>query len=376
MKDSKLYPLLLGFFVMGFVDIVGIATNYVKVDFHLSGSIANLLPMMVFVWFALFSIPTGILMNRYGKRNIVIASLLITVVAMLLMFFYTFAMALVAFALIGIGNTMLQVSLNPMAAETVDEKRVMSTLTLGQFFKSISSFLGPILVGLAAVWTGNWLFVFALYALIAAGTLLWIKSSIKNKVSVSYVSSVKKTLGLLGNKRLLQYFIGILLIVGIDVGLNITIPKYLMLRCGITLDMAALGTSLYFAAKITGTLVGAAVLTRLSGTKVLRWTMVIALITFIAFLLIHQLAVLLVFIFIIGLSCANVFSILFTEAIQIDPQKNNDISALMIMAVAGGAFVPPIMGYIADHTNQTISLIPLAACIVYLLYLGMRRVES
>ena len=117
MKNSKvIFPILCGFFVMGFVDLVGISTNYVKSDFGLSDSVANLLPMMVFVWFALFSIPTGLLMGKLGRRNTVLAGMILTVAAMVIpMVTYSYATMLVAFAMLGIGNTVLQVALNPMA---------------------------------------------------------------------------------------------------------------------------------------------------------------------------------------------------------------------------------------------------------------------
>ena len=85
-KAKTFYPILFGFFVMGFVDIVGIATNYVKKDFELSDTYANLLPMMVFAWFAIFSIPTGILMGKIGKKLTVIMALATTTVAMIVPF--------------------------------------------------------------------------------------------------------------------------------------------------------------------------------------------------------------------------------------------------------------------------------------------------
>ena len=129
-QNSKaIYPILFGFFVMGFADVVGIATNYVKVDFSLSDTLANLIPMMVFLWFALFSIPTGVMMGKLGRRNTVVIALAVTALAMLLpLFFYDFACILLAFALLGIGNTILQVSLNPMVANVVSPDRITSVL--------------------------------------------------------------------------------------------------------------------------------------------------------------------------------------------------------------------------------------------------------
>jgi len=373
MKHTKIYPLLLGFFVMGFVDIVGIATNYVKVDFHLSDAIANLLPLMVFIWFALFSIPTGALMNKYGKRNVVIFSLLITLIAMLIpILFYSFAMSLVAFALLGIGNTIIQVSLNPMTAETVDKPFVLSTLTWGQFFKSISSFLGPILVGTSAAYLGDWKYVFIAYSMVTLLCMIWIKASINNTFTATPVVSPAKTFALLANKTLLRLFVGILMIVGLDVGLNTTIPRYLIEHCHILLDSAALGTSVYFAAKITGTLIGAILLTKVRGDRMLRYCMITAFAAFTCLLLTNRIECLLVFIFIIGLACANVFSIIYASAIQYMPHKDNEVSALMIMAVSGGALISPLMGFIADISNQTLSMAILLICIIYLFFISFK----
>ncbi|MEG1545130.1 MAG: MFS transporter, partial [Tannerellaceae bacterium] len=154
--SRAIYPILFGFFVMGFVDVVGIATNYVKADFALTDTLANLIPMMVFLWFALFSIPTGLLMGKVGRRNTVLIALGITAGAMLLpLFLYDFGFILFAFALLGVGNTMLQVALNPMMAQVVHPGRITSVLTLGQFIKAISSFLGPIIAATAAALWGD-----------------------------------------------------------------------------------------------------------------------------------------------------------------------------------------------------------------------------
>src|SRR5882757_7153850 len=127
---KKQIPVFLGFFVMGFVDVVGLSTNYAKQDLHLTDSIANLLPLMVFIWFALFSVPTGMVMNRIGRRKTVMAGLAITAMALLIPFVaYTFTTLLMAFALVGIGNTILQVALNPLLTNVVSAGRLSSALT-------------------------------------------------------------------------------------------------------------------------------------------------------------------------------------------------------------------------------------------------------
>lgn len=266
-QNSKaIYPILFGFFVMGFADVVGIATNYVKVDFSLSDTLANLIPMMVFLWFALFSIPTGVMMGKLGRRNTVVIALAVTALAMLLpLFFYDFACILLAFALLGIGNTILQVSLNPMVANVVSPDRITSVLTLGQFIKSISSFLGPIIAGAAASFWGDWKLIFLVYAVTTLISTIWLIFTIPGKEKLEEAGATfATTLSLFKDKYIVSLFLGILFIVGIDVGLNTTIPKLLMERTGMPVSEAGLGTSLYFAARTIGSFAGAFLLAKLS----------------------------------------------------------------------------------------------------------------
>lgn len=118
---------------MGFVDIVGIATSYVKSDFAgLSDSVVNMISLSCFLWFLVLSIPTGMLMNRIGRKNTVLLSFAVHVLAMCMpLIAYDFASVLIAFGLIGIGNTLLQVSMNPLVMEVVTKDKLTGTLTLG-----------------------------------------------------------------------------------------------------------------------------------------------------------------------------------------------------------------------------------------------------
>ena len=364
-----IFPILFGFFVMGFVDVVGIATNYVKNDFGLSDTMANLIPMMVFLWFAIFSIPTGMLMRKIGRRNTVALAMLITTGAMILpLIGYNFTLVLIAFALLGIGNTILQVSLNPMVAAVVSPDKTTSVLTLGQFLKAVSSFLGPLIVVAAASYLGNWKGIFAIYALITLVSLFWLISTVREEVTDGgETTSFGAIASLLKDKYILALFGGILFVVGIDVGLNTTIPKLLMDKCQIALEEAGLGTSLYFSAKTIGTFLGAFLLARLSAQKFFFHSMWIAIVAFIVLLASNNLAVMLTMIVIVGLTCANVFSILFSYALQHRAELDNEISALMIMGVSGGALITPLMGLLADQFGQVAGMSLLLVGILYLL---------
>ncbi len=369
---SKLLPVLFGFFIMGFVDVVGIATNYVKQDFSLSDTLANLLPMMVFLWFAVFSVPTGLLMNSIGRKKTVLLSMAITFGAMLVpLVAYRFEVVLVAFALLGIGNAILQVSINPLLSNVVRGDRLMSSLTWGQFIKAIAAFLGPVIAGFAAASLGNWKLLFPIFAGITLLSTLWLLfTPIDEKPVEGKTSSFVACFGLLKDRSILMFFLGILFVVGIDVGLNITIPKFLMERCNILLDQAGLGTSLYFIARTAGTFAGAILLIKFSGKNFLIISMLAAIIGLLVMLLMSNLWAILVLIFILGFAVANVFSIIFSAALQKKPEMANEISGLMIMGVAGGAVIPPLMGVVSDLFGQAGGLSLLLVAMAYLLFTG------
>ena len=355
-----------GFFIMGFVDVVGIATNYVKIDFDLSNSLANTLPMIVFLWFALFSIPAGILMGKIGRKKTVLISLSITTFAMIIPFvIYSFAFVLVAFALLGISNTILQVSLNPLVASMFNKDKTASVLTTGQFIKSISSLLGPIIVGLTAVYFANWRVTFLIFAAISLVSVLLLSfSKINQDVYSNQQTSFRSVLSLLKIRYILYSFMGIVLIVGLDVGINTSAPQLLMDKAGLEISRAGLGSSVYFIAKTIGTFLGAFLLLRTKSLSFLKISLLIAILSFIPLMFSSNLWVILIAIFAIGLSCANVFSIIFSLALNKLPERSNEISALMIMGVSGGAIILPVQGVVNDAFGLMASLLVLLCCLV------------
>jgi fucose permease len=377
-RFQKLLPVLFGFFIMGFVDVVGIATNYVKQDFMLSDTLANLLPMSLFIWFAILSVPTGMMMNSLGRKRTVLLSMMITLLAMLLpLLSYSFPMILVAFGLLGIGNTIIQVSLNPLLTNVVRSDRLTSSLTLGQFIKAIAAFLGPIIAGFAARSFGDWKYIFLVFAAVAIVSGLWLTlTQIHEAQHIQVSSSLGKSFGLLKDKTILMLFLGIVFVVGVDVGLNTTIPKFLMERCNIPLEKAGLGTSLYFVARTIGTFTGAILLAKMSGRKFFIISMSLAIPVLLAMLLLSNLWGILVMVFIIGLAVANVFSIIFSAALKRKPERANEISGLLIMGVAGGAIIPLIMGVTSDALGQTGGMAILLVALAYLLFIAKKLKEE
>ena len=254
---------MLCFFAMGFVDLVGIASNYVKEDLGLSDSVANVFPSMVFFWFLIFSVPTGMLMNRIGRKNTVLLSLAVTVVSLVLpLTGSSFGVMLTSFCLLGIGNALMQTSLNPLISTVIKGGNLASTLTFGQFVKAIASFLAPYI----AMWGATaampamgfgWKVLFLVYLVVGVlSAVLLAVTPIQEEKSGGRASSFADCLRLLGRPIVLLSFLGIMCHVGIDVGTNTTAPKLLMERLGMTLNEAAFATSLYFIFRTAGCLTG------------------------------------------------------------------------------------------------------------------------
>lgn len=370
----KVLPIFLGFFIMGFVDVVGIATNYIKYDFSLSDRVANLLPMMVFMWFFIFSIPSGLLMNKIGRKKTVVISFVVQVLALVIpVFGYNFNLLLLAFALLGIGNTMLQVSLNPLLSNVVSESKLTSSLTLGQFIKAIASFTGPILAAFLMKSFGSWQLLFPVYAVVTILSSLWLMATPIHEAPVeNKTSSFKECLSLLGKKEIFLLFLGILTIVGIDVGLNTTAPKIMQERTGMALESAGYATSLYFIFKTAGAFLGSIILSVFSAKRFYIISAVVAILAFVGLTFVTGEYVLYACIALAGFACANMFSIIFSFALKYLPEKSNEISGLMIMGVSGGAIFPWLMGIASDSVQaQAGAVIILIVCCVYQLILSL-----
>lgn len=377
--NRKIIPVMLCFFAMGFVDLVGIASNYIKGDLGLTDSMANLLPSLVFFWFLVFSIPTSLLMNRIGRKRTVLLSLLITVFAMVTpVFVNTFWVLLIAFSLLGIGNALMQTSLNPLVDSVMRGGNLASTLTFGQFVKAIASFMAPILAAWGAtanVFGMGWRILFPLYMSVGIVAILLlnateIKEGAEEKAEkpLGVAAQFANALRLLGNPAVLLCFLAIVCHVGMDVGINITAPKVLMERLGITLETAGFATSLYFIARTAGCLAGGFVMVRMKEWTFLLASIVLMLVALLMLFLGAEQWVLYASIVLLGLANSNPFSIIMARALQAVPDKKNEASGLMIMGLFGGTVFPLLMGAASDSFGQTGAIAVLALGAFYLLF--------
>lgn len=376
----QLCPLFFCFAVMGFIDILGVSISYVKQDFGLSDKVANLLTSMTLIWFLLISMPTASLMRKIGRKATVAVSLAIMAVAMVLpLAGYSFAVVSTAFALLGIGNTILQVSLNPLLSNVIPEGRMTSALSFGQFAKSVISLLGPVLIGWFASSFGDWTLIFWTYgaATIAALVWLWLTPIERESAPADNGQSGFMAFALLKDPYVLICFLCILMIVGFEICLSTVIPQRFLSDFGMPIEQGGLGCSVLYAMKTAGTFVGGIVLARMSPAKFLKYTSIIAVMAFVVYWVADMKWMQFALIALLGLAEANVFAIAFSLAMGHRPESSNEISALMITGVAGGAILPPLMGLVSDAVGLSASLIvPMAALILLLasaLWLASRQ---
>ncbi|MDM8233714.1 MFS transporter [Phocaeicola barnesiae] len=375
---AKLIPVMLCFFAMGFVDLVGIASNYVKADLNLSDSQANIFPSLVFFWFLIFSVPTGILMNRIGRKKTVLLSLIVTFVSLLLPIFGdSYGLMLCSFSLLGIGNALMQTSLNPLLSNIISGDKLASSLTFGQFVKAIASFLAPYIAMWGATCTIpqfglGWRVLFPIYMIIAILAILWLSATPIEEEKPDKASGFVDCLKLLGNPFIILCFLGIMCHVGIDVGTNTTAPKILMERLGMTLDEASFATSLYFIFRTIGCFSGAIILQKVSSKLFFIISVISMLVAMVLLFVSDAQYVIYTAIALIGFGNSNVFSIVFSQALLSLPEKKNEISGLMIMGLFGGTVFPLLMGFASDAMGQDGAVGVMTVGVVYLLFYTLK----
>lgn len=375
----QLVPVMLCFFAMGFVDLIGTASNYVKDQHSLTESQAGYLPLLVFFWFLIISVPTGLLMNKIGRKNTVLLSLLVTTLALVIPICGdSLALFVIGFSLLGIGNAIMQTSLNPLVTNLISDDKLASTLTFGQFVKAIASFLAPIVMtwGYMEVFPTfglGWRGLFALYAIISFLSIAVLGGTPIKEEKPDKASGIWESVKLLGYPFVFLCFMGIFCHVGIDVGVNTYAPKIIMQRLSVPLEEATFATSLYFIFRTGGTFLGSFCL-RMMSQKLFFLISVCMMIASMAILFTcHSLGALYVGIALVGFGNSNIFAVVFSQALNNRPKERNEVSGLMIMGLFGGAIFPVIMSYCNDFLGGVEAAVAvLTLGVLYLLFFTTR----
>ena len=373
MKNSRLLiAALLCFFAMGALDLVGLATNYFKADMALSNSQAGFIPGLVSVWFLLISIPAGRMMHFLGKRATVLSALLVICPSLIIAFFCkAYWSMLAAMAMMGIGCTILVVSLNPLIASLVSGRHLASTLTAGQCVKAFAALAAPAIAAFGVrhiAPEGGWRIVFAVFLVMSILAVLLMSSLGKSDPETidagTSPTSMRQCLALLRKPAILAAFLAVLCHVGSDVGITVALPLLFQKRLALPLQDATLSVTVYYIARLAGALAGILVLRKISiksgliaGVALLLCGLALAGLARTSVALYTAVALL-------GLGNANICAMIISEALLAVPEEQNTTSATLTMGFAGGALFPLLMGFASDLLGIAGALAVIAICII------------
>lgn len=376
MKDKAslltLLPVLFSFYIVGFCDIAGISVSYIQSDFQLSDTMAGLFPAVVFIGFLFLSAPATALANKVGCRRMALYGMALTVLGMLVPFgMYNLLGCFVSFTLLGVGNVVLQVALNPLLSCAVsgNGNALSVALTSTRLIKGISAFCGPFVAAFAMSFWGNWYYVFPVFALITLISAFWLSFTSVKEVGICVYATSTESFALLKDSHVLVLFLATVCAAGIDVGMNVYIPKLMMVRCGHAVQDATLSSSVYFAFRTLGVFTGTMLLVNLSTLKYFRIHVLVMLASASWLLFAEGEYSILTLAGMVGFGCSSIFAVICSVALKSYPDKVNKVSVLMMAGMCGGAFVPLLMGMVSDcMESPTAALLIIIACMLYLLY--------
>jgi fucose permease len=378
MMRLKTLPIFLAFFLMGLADAMGPMSDGVKKQYELSNLVATLLPFFVYIAFAVFSIPGGLLAARIGKKRLLLLGLGLNAVALLVpsLQMPSFALLLSCIFLLGVGTTLLQVAGNPIMRDVSAEGAYSRNLSLAQGIKGIgstvSTYLLSAVTSVALFKSMGWRDSFPLFILLMAVAFISVASLKVEETRLDKPPSLGSSLSLLKDPVFLLAVIGIFLYVGAESCMGRFLKPTLQ---GFGMDGPAatkFGPSLFFLLLTIGRLLGSAVLTVMSPRNCFRISALLGLLGGAAFLTgLCSLAV--PGVVAAGLGFANIWPVLFSITVEDKPQCSNELSGLMCMAISGGALVPLLMGWLLDLDWGKAAFAVPAACFAYLFLLSLKR---
>jgi len=371
-------PIFLAFFLMGLADAMGPMSDGVKEQYAVSHLTATLLPFFVYISFALFSLPGGLLAARIGKKNLLLLGLGLNVVALLIPSLRapSFGLLLGCIFLLGVGTAFLQVSGNPIMRDVSPEGAYSRNLSFAQGIKGIGSTASTYLVGAVAtiaLFAGmGWRGVFPLFLVLMALAFVSVAFLKVRETRTETLPSLGSSLGLLKEPVFLTAVAGIFLYVGAEACMG-RFLKPALEGFGWGAEAAnRWGPSLFFLLLTIGRLLGSAILNAMSPRACFRFSALLGLLGT-AMMLSGQSALAIPGVIAAGFGFANIWPMLFSITVEKKPERANELSGLMCMAISGGAILPLVMGGLYDAGwNQFAFIVPVAG-FIYRLLLSLKK---
>ena len=373
-----LFPVLFCFFLLGICDVVGVSVSYLQRDFQLSDSIAGIFPVIEFIGFLFLSVPFSLLSWRIGYRTMALWGMALLSLALLLpWFWYNFSSCLLMFFLLGVGYVALQSILPFWLLRVVAGHPQSAVLTTAHLVKGMTACYVPFVAVLSVNYLGGWYYVFPLLGMLAllCCCCLWLLSV--RQVEIAACPSAKEVFGLLTNRTVLAFFVAVVCAAGIDVGMNVWVPKLLMERCGHSIENAVLGSSVYFAFKILGTFASTILLVCFSAVNFYRMQVCLMLLSVLGLFFVEGEYAVLMLSGLIGLGCSCLFVLSSSLAMHTDAEHAGSLSVLMMAGMSGGACVPWLMGCLSHGMGQPLAaMLIILVCILYLLFFSLKIIRN
>ncbi|MCU0608430.1 MAG: MFS transporter [Chitinispirillaceae bacterium] len=370
-------PIFLAFLAMGIADAMGPMSDAVKTNYQISNVMATLMSFFVFIAFAVFSVPSGILAARIGKKNLLLLGLGINAVACLVptLMVPNYPLLLSCIFMLGVGTTFLQVSGNPIMRDVSSEGAYSRNLSFAQGIKGIgstaSTYLVTAVIGIALFANMGWRGVFPLFFLVMAVAFLLVLFLKVNETKADVPPSLGSSFALLKNPTFFMAVVGIFLYVGAEVCMaRFLVP--LEKAMGMSAQSAAIfGATMFFGLVTVGRLVGGMVLLAMTPRAFFRISALLGLVGA-GLLMTGNTTLAIVGVVCAGLGFANIWPMLFSITVEEKPENASELSGLMCMAISGGAIVPLVMSKMVDMDMKAFAFVVPAVCFAYLFLLSLK----
>lgn len=364
--------IILMFFCWGFATVLlDTLVPKLKATFSLSYAEVLLTQFSFFLGYLVFSLPSSRLVARLGYMNSLVAGLGVMVLGCLLFVpavaLGRFSGFLAALFVMAAGITLLQVAANPLITRLGNPQRAHSRLSLAQAFNSLGTTVGP-LVGTALILRPEGLSgitrPFLLLAVVLSGLALafWHMRRLSSVPPTGPVASGSAR-QLMARPRFALGMLSIFVYVGAEVSLGSLMISYLMQPSVLSLKAPEAGplVSFYWGGAMVGRFLGSAALTVFPARRVLLACAVTALSLVVASSRSTGLdaAVLLLA---VGLFNSIMFPVIFSLTLEGLGEEAPEGSGLLCLAIVGGAIIPPLTGFAADHSTLAEALWIPATC--------------
>ncbi len=373
----KTLPIFMAFLVMGVADAMGPLSDAVKGQYELSNVMATLLSFFVFIAFAAFSVPGGLLAARIGMKKLLLLGLGLNALAMLVptLMVPGFALLLLCIFVLGIGTTFLQVAGNPIMREVSAAGAYSRNLSFAQGIKGVGStaatYLVTAITAIALFQNMGWRGTFPVFFVLMAAAFVAVMLVKVNETKPEIPPSISSSLSLLKEPVFALAVLGIFLYVGAEVCMaRFLLPGLKAIGLD-ELTANKFGPTLFFALLTVGRIGGGLLLTKVQPRPAFRVSALMGAVGA-GLIMTGSTRLAIAGVILGGLGFANIWPLLFSITVEAKPERAGELSGLMCMAISGGAIVPLVMGALVDSGLNAVAFVVPALCFVYLFLLSLK----